>query len=60
VEKTFQSDIDSFKGVWMCVYQVNDILASMDEEWMKQLLDSHDAVLFLRKLSNGIALDIRK
>ncbi len=60
VEETFYSNIDSFEGAWMCTYQVNDILASMDEEWMKRLLDNHDAILFLRKLSNGIALDIRK
>jgi hypothetical protein len=61
VEKLFQSEsTDSFGGVWMCAYQVDDILARMDEEWMKQLLISHDAVLFLQKLSNGIALDIKK
>lgn len=60
VEKTFQSDRDLFEGIWMCAYQINNILTSMDEEWMKELLVSHDAVLFLRKLTNGIALDIRK
>lgn len=61
VEKFFQSESAySFSGVWMCAYQVNNISGSMGEEWMKQLLVSHDAVLFLTSLSNGIALDIRK
>jgi hypothetical protein len=46
--------------MWMCVYQVDNIAASMDEDWMAQLLDSHDLVLFLPKSSNGIALDVRK
>jgi hypothetical protein len=59
VERLFQSHTDSFEGIWMCIFQVDDILASMDEEWMKQLLFSHDAVLFLRKLSNGIALSLK-
>jgi hypothetical protein len=61
VERLFQSQsLDSFEGVWMCTFQVDNILGSMNEEWMKAILRSHDAVLFLRKLSDGIALDIRK
>lgn len=44
----------------MCAYQVDDIFADMDKEWMTELLASHDAVLYLPKLSNGIALDVRK
>ncbi len=48
------------EGVWMCVYQVDNIFKAMDEEWMAQLLDSHEAALLLPKLSNGIALDLRR
>jgi hypothetical protein len=61
VEKLFQSEINtSFDGTWMCAYQVDHIFSDMDKEWMAELLTSHDAVLFLPKLSNGIALDVRK
>jgi hypothetical protein len=44
----------------MWTYQVDSISEAMNEEWMAQMLDSHEAVLFLPKLSNGIALDLRK
>jgi hypothetical protein len=61
VERLWQSQsTDSFEGVWMCIFQVHDIQASMEQEWMEQLITNHDAVIFLRKLSNGIALDVRK
>ena len=64
VENLFQSESSSynssFKGAWMCTYQVNNILENMTEDWMKQVLGSHDAVMFLPKLSNGIALNTRK
>lgn len=61
LEEVWQSESKhSFEGMWMCEYYLDDITGSMDEHWMKHLLATHDAVLFLRKLSNGIALDIRK
>lgn len=61
VEHHFQSEVrKSYPGIWMCKYQMDDIIDSMSEDFMKQLLDSHDAVLFLRKFQNGIAMDIRK
>jgi hypothetical protein len=61
VEKLFQSEnTASFEGMWMCAYQNDDIFADMDKEWMPELLASHDSVLYLPKLSNGIALDVRK
>ena len=60
VEKLFQSEFtDSFDGIVMCVYQINDIAQKIDEPWMNDLLTNHDAVLFLTKFSNGFALDIR-
>ena len=66
VEKLFQSETtaapsSSFDGiVWMCAYLVDHIFEDMDKGWMAELLASHDAALFLPKLSNGIALDVRK
>jgi hypothetical protein len=61
MERLFQYDgVVSFDGLWMCAYQVDNIHASLNETWMAQLMESHDAVLFLPKLSNGIALDLRK
>ena len=61
VEHYFQSEVrKAYQGMWMCKYQIDDIMDSMSEDFMKQLLDTHDAVLFLRKFQNGIAMDIRK
>jgi hypothetical protein len=61
VEKIWQSNSnDSFEGTWMCIFEVHDIQASMEEEWMEELITHHDAVIFLPKLANGIALDTRK
>ncbi|HEX7033359.1 MAG TPA: hypothetical protein VF172_10200 [Nitrososphaera sp.] len=61
VERRIQSRGSGELGyVWMWTYQVDSISEAMNEEWMAQMLDSHEAVLFLPKLSNGIALDLRK
>lgn len=61
MEQLFHSeDRKSFSGIWMCKYQVANIIGSMDKEWMKVLLENHDAVLFLRKSYGGCALDLRK
>jgi hypothetical protein len=61
VEKLWQSEsTDSFDGIWMCIFQVHDILASMEQGWMKELVTSHDAAIYLPRLSNGVALDVRK
>jgi DcmR-like sensory protein len=61
VERLFQQESTaSFDGIWMCAYQVDDIFAAIDKEWMAELLATHDAVIYLPKLSNGIGLDIRK
>ncbi len=50
----------SFNGTWMCHYQVDNIEVELDKQWMEDMLNSHDAMIFLRKLSNGLALDLRK
>jgi hypothetical protein len=61
VEHYFQSESGkSYPGMWMCKYQMDDIIESMSEDFMKQLLDTHDAVLYLRQFQNGTAMDIRK
>jgi hypothetical protein len=61
IERFFHNEaLHSFNGVWMCPYQLDDIDAQMDRQWMADVLNSHDAVLFLPKLSNGIALDLKK
>ena len=61
LEKLVQSQrYGSFEGVCTCVYWIDDIMAVIDEQWMRELLIDHDAVLFLRKFTNGIALDLTK
>jgi hypothetical protein len=61
VERLFQQEGSaSFHGVWMCAYQVKDLIAAINEDWMAELLTTHDVVLFLPRFSNGFALDIRK
>lgn len=53
-------DLPLFNGAFLCAYQVDNISAKMDKEWMKELLTNHDAVLFLPAMSNGLALDLKK
>lgn len=61
LERLFQSERSSAsEGVFRCVYWVENIRAVMDEEWMRALLMDLDAVLYLRKFTNGIALDITR
>lgn len=61
VERHIQSRGDGeLEGVSMCTYQVDSISEVMNGEWIAQVLDSYYAALFLPKLSNGIALDLRK
>jgi hypothetical protein len=43
----------------MCANQVDDILARMDGERMKQLLFSHDAVLFYKSCQIALLLILR-
>ncbi len=51
--------VGTFSGVWLCPYQLDDIDAHMDKQWMEDVLKNHDAVLFMPKLSNGIALNLK-
>lgn len=61
VERLIQSrGSGELEGVWMCTYQVDSISEALNKEWMAQVLDSHEAALLLPKLSNGVALDLRK
>jgi hypothetical protein len=39
---------------------MDNINAHMNNQWMADILNSHDAVLFLPKLSNGIALSLKR
>jgi hypothetical protein len=50
----------SFNGSWMCFYQLDDINSHMNKQWMADLLEIHDAVLYLPKLSNGFVLNLKK
>ena len=60
MEELFQkANTSSFKDSWMCAYQVESIMEQLDKPWMESLLMSHDAVLFLPKFSNGLALDLK-
>jgi hypothetical protein len=60
IERFFHNEaLLSFNGAWMCPYHLDNIDAQMDKKWMEDVLNHHDAVLFLPKLSNGIALDLR-
>ncbi len=60
IERFFHNEaLRSFNGAWICPYHLDNIDAQMEKKWMEDVLNNHDAVLFLPKLSNGIALDLR-
>lgn len=64
IERYFQSDpiaIEKFgKGSWICTYYLDDILSALAKDvWMKELVESHDAVIYLRRNRNGIAIRLK-
>jgi MEDS: MEthanogen/methylotroph, DcmR Sensory domain len=61
IERFFHNEkCPSFDGSWICSYQMDNVNAHMNNQWMADILNSHDAVLFLSKLSNGIALSLKR
>jgi len=51
---------DSINEMRLCCYPIADIDAALDRPWMKTLLKSHQGVIYLPKLSNGVALNISR
>lgn len=49
------------KGTWICTYKLNSITEALenDEIWMEELLHNHDAVIYLPRDKNGLALRLR-
>jgi hypothetical protein len=48
----------SSSSTWICPYHVDNILESLDKPWMAELIQNHDAVIYLPRNSNGIALNL--
>jgi hypothetical protein len=51
---------DSTNEMRLCCYPIADIDATLDRPWMKTLLKSHQGVIYMPRLSNGVALNISK
>ncbi len=58
LEKHFHSTFSGFHGSWLCHYYLQNIESHMEEKWMIDLLQSHHAVIFVPKSSNGVALNL--
>lgn len=53
-----QKKFGNFNGTWICPYHVDDIFESLDKQWMAELVRNHDAVIYLPRNSNGVALKL--
>lgn len=65
IEKYFQNDAlaksISNSGTAICTYRLNSIAESLDKQelWVKELIQSHDAVIYLPRNGNGLALKLK-
>jgi hypothetical protein len=65
IEKYFQNDVlakgISNSGTAICTYRLNNISEALDKQelWVKELIQSHDAVIYLPRNGNGLALRLR-
>ena len=64
IEKYFQEDVAARalrnKGTAICTYRLNNIADALDkpEPWIKELIHSHDAVIYLPSNGNALALKL--
>lgn len=56
LEQIGGKQFERFDGTWVCPYHVDDIFESLEKDWMKELLLHHDAVIYVRRNYNAIAL----
>jgi hypothetical protein len=65
IEDYFQNDVllkgISMNGIAICTYQLHDIVSALEKKelWVQELLQFHDAVIYLLKNGNGLALRLR-
>jgi hypothetical protein len=65
IEKYFQNDARARrvydKVTAICTYRLNNISEALDKQelWVKELIQSHDAVIYLPKNGNGLALRLK-
>lgn len=60
LEQLGKKRFENFVGTWICPYPVDDLVKSLDEEWMRELLLCHDAVIYVRRNFNAIALNLAR
>lgn len=58
LEQLGKKGFENFVGTWICPYAVDDLIESLDKEWMRELLLCHDAVICVRRDSSAIALNL--
>jgi len=58
LEQLGKKGFEKFVGTWICPYVVDDLIESLDEEWMRELLLCHDAVICVRRDFSAIALNL--
>jgi hypothetical protein len=56
VEQIANKMYTQYDGTWICPYHVNNLQESLHEEWVEKLVLNHDAVIYLPKNSNGLAM----
>jgi hypothetical protein len=58
LERLGKKGFENFVGTWICPYAVDDLIESLDKEWMRELLLCHDAVICVRRDFSAIALNL--
>jgi len=58
-EKKSHVNFENFDGSWMCTYSSSDIEPENRLNWVKELIKSHDSVIFTSSKGKGIAFDIK-
>jgi len=58
-EKKSDSIFHSFNGSWMCTYNTSEIPPENRLNWIKELIKTHDTVIFTSSKGDGICFDLK-
>lgn len=59
-EKKSDSIFHSFNGSWMCPYNTSNLPLENRINWIKELIKTHDTVIFTSSKGDGICFDLKQ
>ena len=57
-ETASHQNFESFRGSWLCSYDINKMEKEEKITWVKKLLKCHDSVIFAPSHESGVSMDL--